>query len=147
MSVPLYEFGSPTPSPASKLYPHAPRTKRGGALACGWGSVGGGVPIRTTGKKPSSLSTLWSILSRINSASLCILAGRSDSPIPTRFPAPYRLFKNSCTVMTPNQELRSLTIPLRCLLTSGADGEQKTTSTVGFFTFLFYVAQHAKTIF
>jgi hypothetical protein len=31
----------------------------------------------------------------MNSASLCSLAGRYDNPIPTRFLAPHRLFKNS----------------------------------------------------
>ncbi len=47
-------IGTPTPSPAVSVYP--PWTKGGeNTLACGWG--GGGVSIRTTGKKPSTLST------------------------------------------------------------------------------------------
>ena len=32
-----------------------------------------------------------------NSARLCSLVGRYENPIPTRFLAPYRLFKNSST--------------------------------------------------
>ncbi len=42
----------------------------------------------------------------INSARLCSLAGRYDNPIPTRFLAHTRLFKNSSTEVpfVPNQK-------------------------------------------
>ncbi len=55
-------WDSSTPSPASECAapPPPPRNQRrrgGGTLTCGWG--GGGVPIPTTGKKLSTLPTLW----------------------------------------------------------------------------------------
>jgi hypothetical protein len=41
-------------------------------------------------------------LQRIHSASQCSLAGRYDTPIPTRFLALHRLFKNSSSVQLAN---------------------------------------------
>jgi hypothetical protein len=53
VSVPSYELGPPSPSPASV----SPGTKgAGGIIASRWG--GGGVTIRATGEKPSTLCTL-----------------------------------------------------------------------------------------
>ncbi len=54
---PRRNWDSPSPSLASECAP-PPRAKGGGGtLACGLGI--GGVPIRTTGEKLSTLPTLW----------------------------------------------------------------------------------------
>jgi len=55
-------WDSPNPSLASECA-HSPEPG-GGALACGWEV--GGVPISTTGKKLSTLPTLWELMSTVS---------------------------------------------------------------------------------
>jgi hypothetical protein len=61
---PLVWIGTPPPPLPQACAPHLPGTTEGGRykLACVWG--GGGVPIRTTGEKLSTLSTLWGQVKR-----------------------------------------------------------------------------------
>ncbi len=66
---PRPNWDSPTPSPPSVVCSPPPEPK-GGTLACGWG--GGGVPIRTTGEKPNTLSILLGIFFKmLHSQILC----------------------------------------------------------------------------